>query len=226
MVFSPEGVVESPLWRDRALARSLEAARARSDVRLQRLFDVARQIIMSSPESDFTVGEVATGSGISLKTFYRWFASKDELLLALLEEECRLGAVMLQHAVEPHRTPATRLKRCAEAVFELAETAPDYARFIYRQHQRLKIDHRLEVSRALAPMVQVVEREVRNAAEAGVADPGDPRSAAELVFSLLIDALASFSSSARADPETVSSTWRFIAGGLDLRRAAVSSQKE
>jgi AcrR family transcriptional regulator len=217
---------DSSSWRDQALSRSLAPARARSDARLQRLIDAARDMIRESPDSDFTVAEVATRSGISLKTLYRWFPSKDVLLLALLEEECQMGAPMLVQAVDPSHLPAERLKRCVEAVFELAETAPDYARVIYRQHQRLSIDHGVELAAAVAPMVQIVENEIRSANEEGIADPGDPAKAAEIVFSLLVHGLAAFTSAPRADPESVASLWRFIAGGLGLRSEATSAREE
>src|SRR5690349_16193881 len=78
-------------WRDRALARSLEPARARSVDRLERLLDAARELANETGSAGFTVAQVAGRAGVSLKGFYRSFASKDDLLVALLEEDSRLG---------------------------------------------------------------------------------------------------------------------------------------
>jgi AcrR family transcriptional regulator len=226
MTLSPQGTGESVPWRDRAIRRSLEPARARSDARLQRLLDAARQIIRDSPDSDLTVGEAAARSGISLKTLYQWFASKDDLLLALIEEECQMGAAMLSQIVDSVSSPSDRLRRCAEGMFEMAENAPEYARVLYRQHQRLSVDHRVELAAAVAPLVRVIEAEIQRAQEAGVADPGDPARSAEIVFSLLIDGLAVFTARSGVDSETAASLWRFIAGGLGLRLETTSSRKE
>jgi AcrR family transcriptional regulator len=184
--------------------------------------------MVASPDSDFTVGEVAEHAGISLKTLYRWFDSKDQLVLALLAEECRLGAVLLRELLEPYPSPAERLARCPEAVLGLAELAPSYARSLYRQHQRLSVDHGATVADALEPMVGVVEEEIRRALAVGEADPGEPRAAARVVFALLVDALSAFTVGARARPETVTAVTQFVNRGLGLRvavptRGAVST---
>lgn len=171
---------------------------------------------MESPDSDFTVGDVAERAGISLKTLYQCFKSKDELLLALLEDECLVGAEMLRHALLPLGSPVERLGRCVDVVFSFAEDKPDYARFIYRLHQRLSVDHRLAVTSALTPMVSVLEDEIRSAAELGLATPGDPRVAAEIAFTVIVDGLSVFSTAATAEPGVVDTISRFVCGGLGL----------
>jgi AcrR family transcriptional regulator len=216
MPLSQEGRETSPTQRDLALERSLEGPRQRAGDRLVRLLDTARGIAMESPDSDFTVGEVAEGAGISLKTLYQCFDSKEELLLALLEDECLVGAEMLRQALLPLDSAAERLRRFVGVVFSFAESRPDYARFIYRLHQRLSVDHRPAVARALAPMVSVVEDEIRSAVELGLADPGDPRVAAEIAFSLVVDGLSVFTTAATAEPEVVEAISRFVCGGLRL----------
>lgn len=220
MALSSDDILTSfPAWRDRALRRQLEGARERSDARLQRLLDAARRLMVASPGSDFTVGEVAEQAGISLKTLYRWFETKDQLVLALLAEECRLGATLLRDLLAAYPSPAERLERCPEVMLALAELAPAYARSLYRQHQRLSVDHGAAVAEALDPMVSVVEEEIRLAVAAGEADPGDPRAAARVVFAVLVDALSAFTTDTRARPETVAAVTRFLRGGLGLHRA-------
>ena len=87
-------------WRDRALERSLEAPRARSVDRLERLVAAARDLANETGTAGFTVAQVAQRAGLSLKSFYRCFAGKDDLLVALLEEDSRLGSVILAEMVE------------------------------------------------------------------------------------------------------------------------------
>jgi AcrR family transcriptional regulator len=223
MTLSQGGTEPLQSWRENALNRSLDGARARSEARLQRILDAARTVIMESPDSDVTVGQVAARAGISLKTLYRFFGSKEDLLLALLTEECRLGAVILRQSLDGCADPAERMHRCVTRIFELAEEAPDYARFIYRQHQRLSVDHREEVTRALAPLVEVIEVELRDAAAVGVAHPDDPAVAAGFVLSLVVDGLAVFTASSRASPASVASIWRFVAGGIGVESGAIAT---
>ena len=73
-------------WRDRALERSLKAARAKAMSRSRRYIVTASQMLQESGRTDFTVHELVQRSRTSLRSFYQYFANKEELLLALLEE--------------------------------------------------------------------------------------------------------------------------------------------
>ncbi len=73
-------------WQDRALERSLRAARAKAMSRSRRYIVTASQMLQESGRTDFTVHELVQRSRTSLRSFYQYFANKEELLLALLEE--------------------------------------------------------------------------------------------------------------------------------------------
>lgn len=73
-------------WRDRALERSLRTARAKALSRSDHFLAIAMQLVRESGRADFTVQELVDRSESSLRSFYQHFSSKDELLLALLEE--------------------------------------------------------------------------------------------------------------------------------------------
>ena len=45
-------------WRDQAVARSLDPARARAEKRVQRFLDAATELMNSSDTKDFTVQQV------------------------------------------------------------------------------------------------------------------------------------------------------------------------
>ena len=80
-------------WRELAVARSLDPARARAEKRVQRFLDAALELMDSDSGKEFTVQEVVERSGQSLRSFYQYFAGKHELLLALFEEAVRTTAV-------------------------------------------------------------------------------------------------------------------------------------
>jgi len=73
-------------WRQRAVSKSLSAARTRAEQRVQRLLDAAFELIDEKGTAEFTIQEVVDRSGQSLRGFYQYFEGKDELLFALLEE--------------------------------------------------------------------------------------------------------------------------------------------
>ena len=88
-------------WREQAVARSLDSARARAENRVQRFIDAALELIAdSSTGKDFTVQEVVERSGQSLRSFYQYFDGKYELLLALFEDSVRSTAQELQAQID------------------------------------------------------------------------------------------------------------------------------
>ena len=76
-------------WRQRAVSRSLTAARSRAEQRIQRFLDAAFELIDEKGTTEFTIQEVIDRSKQSLRGFYQYFDGKDELLLALFEETVR-----------------------------------------------------------------------------------------------------------------------------------------
>jgi AcrR family transcriptional regulator len=102
--------VDAPGWRQRAVSKSLNAARSRAEQRVQRLLDAAFKLIDERGTSDFTIQEVVDRSKQSLRGFYQYFDGKDELLFALLEESVRESLEDLRSAVEAETKPLDRLR--------------------------------------------------------------------------------------------------------------------
>ena len=80
---------DEPAWRERAVARSVNAARSRAEQRVQRFLDAAFDLIDEKGTTEFTIQEVVDRSQQSLRAFYEYFDGKDELVLALFEETVR-----------------------------------------------------------------------------------------------------------------------------------------
>jgi AcrR family transcriptional regulator len=99
-----------PGWRHRAVSKSLSAARTRAEQRVQGLLDAAFDLIDERGTTQFTIQEVVDRSKQSLRGFYQYFDSKDELLFALLEEAIRESLTDLQSAVESETKPLERLR--------------------------------------------------------------------------------------------------------------------
>ena len=178
-------------WRDRALARSLGPARARSVDRLERLVDAARTLATETGSAAFTVAQVAAGAGVNLKGFYQYFASKDDLLVALLEEDSRLGAELVRAQVEAHTDPEERLRAAVTGALKLITWpgALGYASVLIREHRRLSESRPDELNRALAPLIDVLADEVRGSVDAGVAKAADARRVARTMFALVLEAI-------------------------------------
>jgi AcrR family transcriptional regulator len=164
-------------WRELAVARSLDPARARAEERVQRFLDAAVDLMMHNETGkDFTVQDVVERSGQSLRSFYQYFAGKHELLLALFEESVRSTAERLQEMVDEVDDPFERLHRfvvehyllCrptarAKGAKRSGPTPAAMAEF----GQKLLTEHPKEASRAFVPVVSLFVQLLDDAAAAG-----------------------------------------------------------
>src|SRR4029079_9860108 len=112
-----------PAWRQRAVSRSLHAARSRAEQRVQRFLDAAFELIDEKGTTDFTIQEVIDRSKQSLRGFYQYFDGKDELLLALFEDSVLESAIDLREAVATESEPLARLRAVALRLHEWCEPA-------------------------------------------------------------------------------------------------------
>ena len=108
-------------WRQRAVSKSLSAARTRAEQRVQGLLDAAFALIDERGTTEFTIQEVVDRSKQSLRGFYQYFDSKDELLFALLEESIRESLQDLRAAVETESEPLERLRAFTIRLHEWCE---------------------------------------------------------------------------------------------------------
>jgi AcrR family transcriptional regulator len=216
-------------WRELAVARSLDPARARAEKRVQRFLDAALELMTSSDGKEFTVQEVVERSGQSLRSFYQYFAGKYELLLALFEEAVRTTAAHLHETVDASDVPLERLHRFLVEYYKIChvnpkgraskkQPAPAMAEFA----QQLLTDHPKEASRAFVPLVELLEELLDDAVTAGDLQAGlnNRRIAGVLLQAIMFNAFASTisGSSVRGEPaEGAEELWRLVLGGIAAR---------
>jgi AcrR family transcriptional regulator len=178
----------APGWRQRAVSKSLSAARTRAEQRVQRLLDAAFALIDEKGTSEFTIQEVVDRSKQSLRGFYQYFESKDELLFALLEESIHESLEDLSEAVASETEPLERLRAFTVRLHEWCE--PLGARPKRGSHNRvplsefslqlaLKDPERL--SAVMAPVSRLLVELLETAVAAGALQVTDTRRAALLV---------------------------------------------
>jgi AcrR family transcriptional regulator len=167
---------DPPTWRELAVARSLDPARARAENRVQRYLDAAFELMNGDSGGDFTVQEVVERSGQSLRGFYQYFAGKHELLLAVFEESIRTTAEHLGEVVAEEHEPLARVHRFAVEYYRMCRpvakakgankkkrATPAMAEFA----QQLLTSHPQEASRAFTPLVSLFVELLDDAAAAG-----------------------------------------------------------
>jgi AcrR family transcriptional regulator len=139
------------------------------------LVAAARDLADEMGSASFTVVEVARRAGVSLKSFYRCYPSKDALVLALLADDSALGASILESRLATNAT----LADVVHELFALVSLpgAAGYAGIVAREYRRLREHHPEELRAALAPLL---------ASFADRIDTADPGRDAQTVLDVVV----------------------------------------
>jgi len=211
-----------PDWRERAVARSLDAARSRAEERVQRFLDAAFELIDEKGSTEFTIQEVVERSKQSLRGFYEYFDGKDELVLALFEETVREAVRDIRTAVEAESDPSARLRAFAITLHAWCDPTAT-PRTSGRQRRRpisefssyLSPNHADRVRAALRPQIRLLRELIAEAAEAGALRVTDVRQAADLMQQTVMS--CGFGNRLVERPERridAAATWDFCLHGL------------
>jgi TetR/AcrR family transcriptional regulator len=176
-------------WEARASRRALERL-ADSDARSGRpnspaaLVAAAQELICVG---DFTVKQVADRAGVALQTLYRHFGSKDELLLAVLEENILQGMDSIAEQANKFDDPLERLEAVIRNPLQgSSEMDLPQLRFQARERVRLSEEFPAAVEACFSPYRNLLIEYIEKAAEAGVIFPGDPSRDADIVLHLVL----------------------------------------
>jgi AcrR family transcriptional regulator len=178
-----------------------------ADSRRDRFIKKAIGVLAETGRTDFTVQEVVARSKTSLRAFYQHFSTKDELLLAMLEE-------IMGHAAQAWRSETTGLDGAAalRRVIDRINAPPESitqdsinrALTLYNQH--LAETRPRDYARILAPLHQLICDIVdRGISERIFAPELNVRLTAAIVMQTVLDAPRLYPLGAELAGEPVSS---------------------
>ena len=172
-------------WHRRVVGRSLRTARERSVDRGMNLIRAAVTVLDRSNGEDITVQEVADEAGQSLRTLYQYFASKDDLLLAVFEEAMRTYTKMIARAIDDLSDPLERLAGALIAALRMPEhSGTGVDRGLTRLRLKLAEVDPQHVGEAQAALTSLVRELAEAAAADGRITVRDPEGATFMVLSL------------------------------------------
>jgi AcrR family transcriptional regulator len=148
-----------PAWQRQSMQRSLQSARARAHARSQRFVAAATQLLQEKGNTDFTVQDVVDRSRMSIRTFYKYFRSKDDLLVALYETVVAQKAVpRLRKRIEKSKDPSLRLRAYIEALVDLTTKTgqPLAARTLVNYQNRLAESRPEDLAAAMKPQFDLL----------------------------------------------------------------------
>ncbi|RWA21276.1 hypothetical protein MELE44368_16265 [Mycolicibacterium elephantis DSM 44368] len=172
------GGAPSETWVERAVERS--AAVQRSRVRIAQhvgqMLDAARRLIATKGDQ-FTTQELVAEAGVALQTFYRYFAGKDELLLALIGDAMTEACERWTQAASGRTDPLDRLRFYITSTLERLDGDRQdsaLAKFVVSTRWRLHRQFPKELAEAEKPFIELLRTEVETAIEMGLLKPSDP----------------------------------------------------
>ena len=208
-------------WAERAADRSpvVQRSRARSISQAQLIVAGTRRLI-AVQGSDFTTQELCKSVGVALRTFYRYFAGKDQLLLAVIEAMVTEHCVAYQERIDGTTDPVERLRSLLMSTITMVAADGGQAAgpsFITTEHWRLHRLYPKELASAIKPFNDLVLIELQAAVEQGLLAPPSPEFDAWLISQLAIAIFHhyAFAPSALSGDEIAERVWAFCLNGLN-----------
>lgn len=181
------------------------------------MLDAGRQLIAEKGD-EFTIQELVTEAGVALQTFYRYFTSKDELLVAVIGDAMTDACEAWVNGAADFPDPISRLRSFVTGVLDLLNSdGGGTARVVIMTRWRLHREFPAELAEAERPFVEMLSNEVKAAVEAGVLNPPDAEwdswAIAELVRAVFH--FYAFASPQPADIDDIKEKlWRFCLAAL------------
>jgi AcrR family transcriptional regulator len=150
----------------------------------------AGRLLITTNGADFTTQAVIRQAGVALQTFYRYFGSKDQLLLTLIGELITEHCVVLMSKARDIEDPTARLEIYVRTTLSPIHI-PDQlagARFITAEHWRLHETFPSEVWAATQPFSDLIRAELVAGSIAGTLSPRNPERDAWLMTKTIIGA--------------------------------------
>jgi AcrR family transcriptional regulator len=199
------------------MQRSLRSAHARVHARSDRFVAAGTRLLQERGNTDFTVQDVVDRSKMSIRTFYKYFGSKEDLLLAVYESVVAREAVpRLRKRIEKASDPLMRLRAYVEALVELTAKTGPVGRMLIHYHNRLAETRPADLATATRPQFELLVGLIRDIARTQPLRPDLTfETAARLTHYTVLAAAhgRAFGSEGAVDmpAETI---WRFCVAGM------------
>ena len=163
-----EGDQSLPEWKRQSVERSLQVARLRASDRSDRFVASATALMEERGDIDFTVQDVVDRSRMSIRTFYNFFASKDDVLVAVHESIIADEVVpRLRKCCDAVTDPVVKVKAYIEGIYSLTAKPGPVSRALTTFRNRLAETRPEDLDRAFIPQIELVQELVRGVSDAG-----------------------------------------------------------
>lgn len=179
-----------------------------------RVLEAAKRLFPERGVAGTTAVDLATAARISRATFFNHFGSKEELLVALWEEQVgNLGAQITEHLAEPLSTEQ-RIRLLFTDLVEALDRRPGYLQVVASELERASSEEATAVRKAIfhEQLVRIIDAGV---AQGDVRTDHAPRMLADMVGAVYLAMLRDLRLDSDFDPHVqVPEAGRFIAAAV------------
>ncbi|MGE3309491.1 MAG: TetR/AcrR family transcriptional regulator [Limisphaerales bacterium] len=163
----------------------------------EKLLDVAFQLIWDSSYGGVSVDQICERAGVNKGSFYYYFGSKADLVVAAYEEHWRQRRPELDRLFSAQVPPLERLARWCESAYERQkERASKYGHVCGCPYASIGVEVATQDDKIRAKADQLIERgtkyvesAIAEAQREGSLPSGDARRMAQQVYSFILGAL-------------------------------------
>ncbi len=154
----------------RAAQRALADRQRLAIGEVERILDAALSVIERVAPASPRVSDIVAAAGTSNQTFYRYFAGKDDLILAVMERGTARVVSYVEHQMGKEHDPGRKIGRWIEGVLTQAadRRAARTSRAAFAQLERIPGSRAREHLETLAPIRDLL---VAPLTDAGSRDP-------------------------------------------------------
>ena len=212
-----EATVSQMSWAERAAERSplVQRSKSRGVEQAYTIVEAAQRLIAAKGPS-FTTQELIKEAGIALQTFYRYFPSKDHLLLAVIEQIIDENCQEYKKSASKLTDPIDRLHFYVTVTLSGLEGVGKGPSFVTAEHWRLQAIYPDEISAATRPFTDLLLAEIREAKATGKLDPPDPDYSAWLITQLVMAVFHHYDCAGLDEPSDriAARVWNFCLAAL------------
>lgn len=147
--------------------------------------DTTRALLLRDGYENLSMRKIARQVGCSVSSIYEHFASKDQLVHALIDEGFQRWYDAVVEAAQVPGTPLQRLELHCRRYVDFGLRNPEYYEIMYMHHPRFTDRFPRELFRRATRSMDVLSRLVYEAAPGTFATPEDARIHAHVVWAII-----------------------------------------
>ena len=152
------------------------------------LLEAARQLIDEAGTAEIPLGEVALSAGVGRTTFYDYFADRDDVIAALVEEELPHVLSALIDSVPEDLPIPERLAALASRTVEFVATVRVFGLILHREVGRMSLDAQHRIAESHGELSGEMASLYRRGVEQGIFRPMPPALAGPLIQDTIMSA--------------------------------------